>query len=240
MSNVTSLHYGEYTVEDRLSYMLDEHIEFTIYRVSYDKYAYERYENHELITKQFIATDDLLKISILPLPPQNVPANYTNHMMLVLLEPIVLNKNNTTECYLTMPIEVGIVIDSHILDVYSLGYTKYALYGLPERGIICRYAKSNIYTQIPKVDPFREAIVKCLFKNYSDNIKIIKKLIFPISGANLYYDDNNTYFDMIEAILETKLNIETLTVKVRNMEWNAKKVSLGKEFNDTYIMEWGY
>ncbi len=235
-----SLRYGEYTIDGRLNCMLDEHIRFSIYRSSYDKYVYERYEDDELIKKRFITVEDILKISILPVTPQNVPAKYTNHMMVVLSDSIILNKNNTTECYLVIPIEIGIIIDNHIIDAYSLGYTKYALYGLPQRGIICRYAKSSIYTEIPRVDQFREAIVRSVFKNYSSDIKVINRLVFPIESANLYYDDSNTYFDMVDATLETKLNIDILTVRVLTIEWNAKKTSLGKEFNNIYTMEWGY
>ncbi len=238
--NTISIKYGEYSIEDQFSSMLDDNNRFVIQKLSYNKYAYERYEGKESKGKKIIASDDILKIGVFPITPQNIPNKYANHMLISLSTPLVINARTSVECYLIMPIEVGIVTNNVIIDVYSLGYTKYALYGIPERGIICRYYKSEAYADIPKLEPFKEAAVRCIFKNYTDYAKIISKIVYPIDGADLYYNNTDAYFDMLEIIFESKLNVDVINIKVREIGWNAKKTNLGKPFNDSYIMEWGY
>lgn len=240
MVSTISIKYGEYPIEDRFNCMLDDDKEFTIYRLGSNRYVYERYEEDELKLKKIIASDDILNIGIFPISPQNVPNRYANHMMLVLSSPIVIGAKSSIECYTLMPIEIGIVINSTIIDAYSLGYTKYTLYGIPERGIICRYYQSEVYTDIPKAEPLRTAIVRCLIKNYDNDTKTISKIVYPIEGADLYYNNTDAYFDMLEVILETKFNRDIAKVNVRDMEWNANKTNFGKAFHDSYVMEWGY
>jgi hypothetical protein len=38
MTSTIGIKYGEYAIEDRLTFMLDEGIEFTIYRLSHNIY----------------------------------------------------------------------------------------------------------------------------------------------------------------------------------------------------------
>ncbi|RMF30642.1 MAG: DUF432 domain-containing protein, partial [Candidatus Nitrosothermus koennekii] len=197
-------------------------------------------EQDELKLKKIIAGDELLTIGIFPITPQNIPNRYANHMLLALSSNIIVSSKSSVECYLIMPIEIGIAVNNTIIDVYSLGYTKYALYGIPERGIICRYYKSDVYTDIPKLEPLREAVVRCLLKNYTNDTKTISKIVYPIDGADLYYDNTDAYFDMLEVIFEKKLNTDILNVNVRDMEWNASKTNFSKPFNTSYVMEWGY
>lgn len=234
-----SLRYGEYTIDDKAEFIIDDEREFNIKRISSNVYQYERYENNELkLTK--IIVSDLLRLGIYPITPQNVPSKYAEYMMIV-FDPIVLENNSSLICYLTMPIEIGITVSNSIIDVLSLNTTKYSLYGTPERGIICRYYKSKVYTDLQTLYPLplREAIVSCKLKNYSGSTKSISKIVFPIEGIDLYYNDIYAYFDMLDITIESKI-IDIVNIKIASMEWNANKTNFGKEAKNTYLMEWGF
>ncbi len=238
-----ALRYDEYDVKDSIEFDINSDIRFTINRLDYNRYGYDRYEHSKHVMSKIIAYHDTLKVGVYPIAPTNIPNRYAEHAMIILEEQLIVSPRSSIECYLKMPIEVGVVAlmeDPIIVDSYSLGYTKYALYGLPERGIICRYYKSKVYLDIPKVKHLQEAIVPCIFRNYSNSSKIINRVVFPIKDRDLYYDQSNAYFDRVEMVLQEKLGRDVAEVNVIDAEWNAKRARIGKAYSNRYIMEWGF
>ncbi|MEM2855635.1 MAG: DUF432 domain-containing protein [Candidatus Nitrosocaldaceae archaeon] len=236
---INDIKYGQYSIDEKTVFTLNDHNRFVVYRNRYNSYVYEKYEDEELKESKLIASEDTLKMDILPITPINVPGKYASYMMLE-FNPIILSPKSSFTCYLTMPVEIGVCVDNTIIDTYSLGYTKYVLYGNPERGIICRYNKSNIYEEIPHLTPLIDAAVRCTLINNTDQLKSISKIVYPIEGADMYYKDAYAYFDGVVATIETKFIVDIVSVEVKEVEWNANKTRLGKQFKSSYIMEWGF
>jgi hypothetical protein len=114
------------------------------------------------------------------------------------------------------------------------------LYGTPELGVICRYYETRINHEIPKVAPYREAVVRVHFHNYTEKISTINRIVIPIEGADFYYRKNEAYYNDIEVVLEQKLLQTVIEIDVTNAEWVGARTNLKQEFNGKYLMEWGF
>jgi hypothetical protein len=235
--------YGEYTVEQKMEKHFGPN-NLVMFKVDHNKYGYQRFENGNLVVEKIIASDMPLVLGIFPVAPLNTPAKYGSHVMLKLITPLVLDPKAHVDAYLIMPIEIGVVRSSEndvqIIDAFSVGQPKYALYGIPELGIICRYYETRINSEIPNVAPYSEAVVRAHFHNYTDKINTINRVVFPIEGADFYYRKNEAYYSDIEAVIREKLLQTVIEVDVSNAEWVGEKTNLQQKFDGKYVMEWGF
>lgn len=236
-------HYGEYTIEQRTEKHFGPN-NLVMFKVDHNKYGYQRFENQSLVAEKVLASDRPLTLGIFPVAPLNTPAKYGSHMMLKLQTPLVLDPKSHVDAYLTMPIEIGVVRstgnDVQIIDVFPVGQPRWALYGIPEHGILCRYHETRINSEIPKVTPYKEAILRVHFHNYTNKINTINRIVFPIEGADLYYRKNEAYYNDIEVVIDQKLVHTVADVDVTDAEWVASRTNLKQEFNGKYTMEWGF
>lgn len=236
-------YYGEYTVERKIEKHFGNN-NIVTFKVDHNKYGYQRFENEILVQEKVIASDKSLVLGIFPVAPLNTPARYASHIMLRLRTPLVLDPKFHVDAYLTMPIEIGVVRSSgddvQIIDAFSVAQPKYALYGIPELGVICRYHETRINPEIPKVAPYKEAVVRVHFHNYTDKINTINLIVFPIEGADFYYRKNEAYYSDIEVVIEEKLLQTALKVDIINAEWVGERTNFKQKFNGKYAMEWGF
>jgi hypothetical protein len=235
--------YGEYTVEQKMEKHFGQN-NLVMFKVDHNKYGYQRFENENLVAEKVIASERPLVLGIVPIAPLYTPAKYGSHLMLKLATPLVLDPKSHVDAYLTMPIEIGVVRasedDVQIIDAFSVGQSKYALYGTPELGVICRYYETRINHEIPKVAPYREAVVRVHFHNYTEKISTINRIVIPIEGADFYYRKNEAYYNDIEVVLEQRLLRTVIEIDVTNAEWVGARTNLKQEFNGKYLMEWGF
>jgi hypothetical protein len=235
--------YGKYTIEQKIEKIFNS-TSLVMFKVDYNKYGYQRFVNKKLEVEKVIASDSPLTLGIFPVAPIHTPAKYASHMMLKLATPLVLDPIAHVDAYLTMPIEIGVVrssdSDVQIIDAFSVGQPKYALYGSPENGIVCRFYETRIYPEIPKVAPYKEAVIRVHFHNYSEKINTVNRIVFPIAGADLYYRKNEAYYNDIEIVLQEKLLQTFLEIDVTNAEWNAERTMLNQKFDSKYVMELGF
>ncbi|MFQ5969727.1 MAG: DUF432 domain-containing protein [Nitrososphaerales archaeon] len=236
-------YYGEYTVERKIEKRFGSN-NIVTFKVDHNKYGYQRFENESLVVEKVIASDKPLVLGIFPVAPLNTPAKYGGHILLRVITPLVLDPKSHVDAYLTMPIEIGVVrsseSDVQIIDVFSVGQPKYALYGIPELGIICRYYETRINPEIPKAVPYTEAIVRVHFHNYGEKISTINRIVFPIEGADFYYKKNEAYYNDIEAVVQEKLLQTIIEINVANAQWVGEKTNLKQKFDGKYVMEWGF
>ncbi|MFQ5940800.1 MAG: DUF432 domain-containing protein [Nitrososphaerales archaeon] len=235
--------YGEYTVEQKL----EKHFGFNsivMFKVDHNKYGYQRFEDGNLLVEKVIASDMPLVLGIFPVAPINTPAKYGSHVMLKLITPLVIDPKSHVDAYLTMPIEIGVVRstsdDVQILDVFSVSQPKYALYGIPELGRICRYYATRINSEIPKASANSEAVVRVHFHNYTNKICTINRIVFPIEGADFYYRKNEAYYNDIEVVVEEQVLHTILNIDVANADWVGKRTDLKQKFAGKFAMEWGF
>ena len=236
-------HYGEYTIEQKMEKHFGPN-DLVMFKVDHNKYVYQHFENGNLVVEKVIASDRPLVLGIFPIAPLNTPAKYGSHVMLKLIAPLVLDPRSHVDAYLTMPIEIGVIRSSgddiQPIDAFSVGQPKYALYGNPELGIICRYYETRINSEIPKVTPYSEAIVRVHFHNYTDKINTVNRIVFPIEGADFYYRKNEAYYSDIKAVIQEKLLQTILNVDVADAEWVAERTDFKQTFAGKYAMELGF
>ena len=235
--------YGEYTIEQKIGKQFGS-INLVMFRIDHNKYGYQRFENGNLVVEKVIASDRRLVLGIFPIAPLNIPAKYGSHVMLKLTTPLVIDTKSHVDAYLIMPVEVGVVRtnegDVQIIDTFSVGQPKYALYGIPEAGLVCRYFETRINSEIPKVTAFSEAVVRAHFHNYTNKISTINRIVFPVEGADFYYRNHEAYYRDIEVVIEGSLLQAVLSINVTDGEWVGKKTNLKQKFDGKYIMEWGF
>jgi len=234
--------YGEFKIEGKVEKTFDN-VDLVMFRVDHNKYGYQRIENENIVIEKILASDGPLLLGIFPVAPLNLPAEYATHMMLKLTSPIVLDPKSHVDAYLTMPIEIAVVrsttTDVQMVDVFSLGKIKYALYGIPENGIICRYYETKINPEIPKTAPYKEAALRVHFHNYTDKINTISRLVFPIKGADFYYRKHDAYYSDLEAIIESSLLQTFLRIDVSSGKWVADRTNMRQKFDGKYLMARG-
>jgi hypothetical protein len=235
--------YREIVVEQKVERHFGHH-HLVMFKVDFNKYAYQRFEGDKLVVEKIIASDRALRLGIFPVSPIHTPAKYASHMMLKLVTPLVLDPKSHVDAYLTMSIEIGVVRSSgddvQIIDAFSVGQPKYGLYGIPELGILCRYHETRINPEIPKATPYKEAVFRAHFHNYTDKINTINRVVFPIEGADFYYRKNEAYYSDIEVVIEYALTKFVATVDVTNAEWVGTKTNLRQKFDPSYVMLWGF
>ena len=142
--------YGIYDLKDELELLLPN-TSIKFHRISDNAFSYFRKNSEGNIIEKIIPVkSNDLKIELAPIRPLNHPARRTNHIFLKFDKAIHLSANSAASIFIHCPIEVGIfLIHDSIHD--SLDWitcdplnSRFALYGAPDTGILCKYAKSII------------------------------------------------------------------------------------------------
>ncbi len=248
---LTSIKYGEYKIEGIWESNLYGNI-LKIKHLDYGRYIYERYESDRniVVSKLIDSIIDSLTLCIYPLVPIYTPNQtyYAKHVMIKLKEPLVVNTKSTMEFYLKIPVEVGVFYkydDNGIMmiDVFALRLLKYALYGTSDNGLICRYYESNVFFNMPRIEPFKECIARIRLSNYLGKPATVSMLVIPVEGIDLWYDGTDALLDTVSATIKQGIkNNDIIEVKVEEKtEYRYAKTSINPAVsNRTYTMELGF
>ena len=219
--------YGIYTIFDSEDILLPN-IEIKIKRISENVFSYNRKDTEDNISEQMIPTkSNKLTIELSPIRPLNYPARRTNYVYLDLDTPIFLSEGSAATIFARCPIEIGVFIvhDKHkdSLDWFTCDpvSSRFGLYGLPESGTLCKYAKSEIVESYEDSIPFVNAVLKINLQNDLDEGHSISKIVFPISDNSIYYKNSRAIIDSVTAVLRRKLTLEILDVfsKPAQTDW---------------------
>ena len=132
-----------------------------------------------------------------------------------------------------------------LIDVFSPTPQRYALYGSPESGVVCRYADTETGSTKEEVDAekYREAIVRIRIRNDIDNIVKVSKVIIPMEGVVLDHAHDDSWLPgSVEMVLDSAfgkdiVNVHFVDAKVKRQD---KTSILKKEESLTFLMEAGY
>lgn len=228
--------YGRYQIENDLEFYLPAtKIKFS--KLGEGKFAYKRTNfQNEVIQKVIAVSSKGLEIEITPALPIHLPAYKTDFMFLRLATPLQIGKSATTEVNVSMPIEIGIyTIDketAYPID-YLLcppSYSKYGLYGQPESGRLCKYAKISIDGNETKT-PFAFGTMQMKIRNEFHKGVSIGRIVFPITDHEIYYSDTMAVLDPLEVIVKERLGFDFLEMKnaTRNLpKWNKASRDIPK------------
>ena len=214
----TFSNYGLYDIDDSLELHLPD-TEIRIKKISENVFSYSRQNSDgDLIEKIIPIKSSNLQIELCPIRALNFPAKRTSHMYLEIDTPVFLHENSSATVFLRCPIEIGVffVHDKHkdSLDCFTCDSlnSRFSLYGPPESGTLCKYAKTEIVESYDDSIPFVNAVLKVNLQNELSKGLSIAKIVFPMSENSIYYQDSKAIIDSLRAVLKKKLTLEIIDV----------------------------
>jgi len=187
------------------------------------------------------------KLIVNPVEPVNKPVEVTSYLQIEFSRNVVVEPKSTKHIYLRFPVEIGVLVSSpadiEVLDIFTLVKPKYTLYGDPRNGIICKYWKSDVFPDIPKIEPLKEGVMELTIKNKVSEWVTISKAVFNGVEMKIYYSED---FVSMKALMDvsSKTMAETDFIDAplkagmkKSVEiYTARKIPIvGKRLE----MEWG-
>ncbi len=196
--------FGTYEVKDGLGIELRDQ-KMTLKSTGGDSFRYSREHNGVTAAERLFSNKDAsVQLALWPSRPTNIPQPICHHIMLRLQPAISLPPKSQTTHHLTMPIEIGVFAvskrangnggDIYMIDTFSLSRPRYALYGTPEAGYICRL-HDTVPDHAAKPTPYEEAAVVMRFENSLDDWVTITRLVIEADLVDLYAKEDTIYLE---------------------------------------------
>lgn len=157
-------------------------------------------------SKEYVVEDGS-KVELVPVPPFYVPQKVCYHLMIELENPVVVR--GSKEVWIEGPYEIAVKVDGKITHHLTPVKVKYALYGDPVEGVVCRYYKSGIYDK-PK-NNLELASANVVFKSKSTGQ--VDKLIMHGAALTIFEKDDRYYYEIIHVNIGETITTVTLTDK---------------------------
>ncbi|MBP2030677.1 hypothetical protein J2755_001625 [Methanohalophilus levihalophilus] len=168
---------------------------------------YKRIQEDVEVKKVLSSVD--ADIVINPIEPVNLPKDISSYLLVEFESPLLVPSLSNKTIYVTFPIEIGIFLQTkkslEVIDIVSIVRPKFTLYGTSSDGIICRYHKSAIYSEIPVLSSFEMGVIELTIDNKSEQIAEVNKIVLSAYGMKIYYD---------EALVSMKANMEINSKKI--------------------------
>ena len=202
-------------------------IEYKGHRISVEKeqgnLIYTRDSEYGSIEKVLLDANNGFLIN--PIEPVNLPKQITSFLLVDFERPILVGPGSKQKIYLTFPVEIGIFIiskngDHDLIDMFTLNMSKYTLYGTPNRGMICRYWKSEVFSSYPNLDTRYEGDIELDIINDTNHWIEVTRAVFNAFGMKIYYGADRismrAYMRVINRKLaETGFMTYTVTAELR-------------------------
>ncbi|MCI0558975.1 MAG: DUF432 domain-containing protein, partial [Nitrososphaera sp.] len=184
--------------------------------------SYKRYVGSDLKAQSMIMSDEeSMIIGIFPSPPLLTPLPVSDKMYLKFASPVVVEQRSEAVVYSKIPIEIGVYRQSKdeelLIDAFSLGHQKYALYGPPESGVVCRYAEEQVSADKNQVKPekYQEALVRIRIRNGIDNVVKVTKVIIPLKNVILDHSHDESWLPgSVQMTLDTAFGRDFVNVQL--------------------------
>lgn len=177
-----------------------------------DNFRYRREHNGKTVAERLFTNKDAsVQLALWPTRPISTPQPLGHHIMLRLNPAISLPPRSKTTHHLTMPIEIGVFTvskgvngdngNNYMIDTFSLTQQRYALYGAPETGYICRL-HDTVPDRVAKPVPYEEAAVVMQFENILDDWVTVTRLVLEANMVDLYAKEDTVYLEDSHVIIE--------------------------------------
>lgn len=122
-------------------------------------------------------------------------------------------------------------------------YSKFGLYGTPEEGKLCKYAKISSFFDKNMLSSLAHASLKITVENELDESIHVRKIIVPASDHDLYYNDENVMMNDLKIMIKNRGGLKLIEVVQKQItkpdNWllsprNTKKTDY------KFAMEWGF
>ena len=220
--------YGLYDLESDLELFLPNTV-IKFHRISDNAFSYFRKNSEGKIVEKIIPVKSQNpKIELAPIRPLNHPARRTSHMFLHFDKEIYLSENSAASIFVHCPIEIGIFL-VHDSNHDSLDWitcnplnSRFGLYGSPDTGTLCKYAKVSLATDYSDSNSYLEGVMQIIVENTLSFGQSISKIVFQITDNALYYQDSKTIIDGIKITMKKRaaVNIADVKTTVLETDWS--------------------
>ena len=221
--------FGIYDLDDQIELILPNTlIKFT--RISDNAFSYYRENSEGIVIEKIIPVkSDTTKIELAPIRPLNYPARRTNHIFLQFDKEIYLSENSAASIFVNCPIEIGVFLvhgsNHDPLDWVTCDplNSRFGLYGSPDTGTLCKYAKVSMATDYNDSEPYVEAVMQIVVENTLSFGQSISKVVFPITDNNLYYQNSKAIVDGLKITMKKRAAVNIADVQTTSLEtdWSA-------------------
>lgn len=179
--------FGDYRIENRLNLDLES-----------AKISFERVNDHlvralvlttRTTVQKLIELERSTLITIKPVPPLAGPIN-VNCIFYVLEEPIVVLPMSKFGFEVRIPYDLGVFVEKEEVLRIPLGKVKYALYGTPDMGDVCRYFDPSVLRSYGE----KLALTRLVIASSAKVSIELKKFVAPISSATVVYTESGRVF----------------------------------------------
>ncbi|MDD1673228.1 MAG: DUF432 domain-containing protein [Methanomicrobiales archaeon] len=142
--------------------------------------------------KEKLIGSDINQIIIHPIVPITIPKQISLYLE-ISFDPIFVGPTSKVIAYLTFPIEIGVFLESgstiELLDTFSFVSSKYSLYGTPKTGVITKWYKSKIFSDVPPTDYRKVGVLKLIINNPLRDFAEVSRAVFNGRGMVLFFDN---------------------------------------------------
>jgi hypothetical protein len=213
-------------------------------------FKYRRYENDKLASESLIVTDSAeTHLGIFPNPPIRTPKQVAKNVYIKFKAPVIVDQRSVAVLYSKIPIEIGVYRqhkdEELLIDVFSLAPPRYALYGSPESGVVCRYIEADAVTDESafEVKKYEEAKLRIRVTNDISNVIKVSKIIIPIEDVVLEHRNDDTWIPgSAEMQLDTAFGKDVVAVRLSDTRVKPADKTSAKKTEDTlaFSMDAGY
>ncbi|MGB9770824.1 MAG: DUF432 domain-containing protein [Candidatus Kapaibacteriota bacterium] len=115
-------------------------------------------------------------------------------LYLELDEPLSMFPDSFLAGFITVPLTVAIFLENskkqQLVDLLHISPIKFALYGNPHNGDICRYWKTKFSLVPIETTIFETALMELEIENVSSSAILVSKLIFDFAYIKIFYNEN--------------------------------------------------
>ena len=237
--------YGIYTITDSLELTLPN-TEIRIEKIGEKAFSYTRKNSDDEISEKIIPSNsNEIKVELTPIRPLNHPARRSDYVFLKFEKDIFLSEESAASVFVHCPIEIGLFLihDSHkdSLDFVTCdpGKSRFGLYGSPDTGQLCKYAKVTMAKDMEDSTPYINGVLKVVIENKLSSGQSVSEVIFPITDNSIYYNDSKAMIDGIKVTLKKRAVVSIADVKPDPISTDWKKSPSYEETIQTGAMEAG-
>ena len=206
---------------------------------------YRRNSGDECVEKNILMSDGGFLIE--PIEPTTLPKNISNILNIRFKKELVIGPKESRMIFLTFPVDIGVFLVQNnkreVIDIFSFENQKYTLYGSMVNGVISRYWKSEIYTEMPTIDNTHKGIMKLSIINPLTTFVAVNKVLLNSLKMILYYDESMVF---INAVMQIK-SVESAEIFFLKKPFNHDMIRANKVYpannlkilQDKYLMESG-
>jgi hypothetical protein len=251
---VTCSLYGEHTLDDEsLSLPLPD-TKILISKISNSKIRYFRkMSNNKNLEKIIDIKNNKPKFEMCPVFPIHLPAQKTKEFVyLRMANDYQIPAKSSSVLKLQFPLEIAIFIkrEDNVLEKIDVitcepKHSRFALYGDPQRGNLCKYAKVDLANDDNTV-PYVHSILSVSVENELQKEISIGKFVFPVSYSKMYYNRSDVYLDGIKARIYEHQGNQLMEISKDNLQDKQEGLGISPSGNQTssnnvlFVMDKGF